>query len=180
MNRRRFLRESAVGGALLLGGGGYFFFRRSQARAAMTSRLLADALPSLAASSLGELSKLPVRAREEIRRYFHEKCLNIGPFADYLCSHTFGERLGRCRSPEEQEVCFLQAFCGRVASEEEILNHVKVIAADIGNEMDMAWAAYCTNLSGRWNAAVQGYGSPLASADLNGQLDAMIPLDRTG
>jgi hypothetical protein len=174
MNRRRFLREGIAGGAIALGAGGFLYFRRSQARADMTSRMLDDALPPLSSNALRELNTLPVRAREEIRRYFHGKCLNVEGFVSHVCSNQFAERLGRCRTQDEREGCFLQAFCGRVATDAEILNQVETIAAEIGSELDSGWDGYCTELCGRWNTRIQGYGSPLAMDELSNRLGGMI------
>lgn len=174
MNRRRFLREGIAGGAIALGAGGFLFVRRTQARADMTSRLLDDALPPLSGNGLRELNTLPVRGREEIRRYFHGKCLNVEGFVTQICSDQFAERLGRCRTQDEREGCFLHAFCGRIATDAEILNQVETIAADTGSELDSGWDGYCTELRGRWNTCIQGYGSPLATEELSHRLGAMI------
>jgi hypothetical protein len=174
MNRRWFLREGIAGGALAIGTGGFLYLRRSHARVEVTSRMLDDAVPALASNSLRELETLPHRAREEIRRYFHGKCLNVEGFVTHLCSDEFAERLGRCNTQEDRETCFLQAFCGRVASDDEILNRVEAIAAEVGGELDLAWAAYCTQLSFRWNTRIQGYGRPLGMEDLTHRLGELI------
>ena len=181
MNRRRFLREGIAGGAIALGAGGYLFVRRSQARAAMSSHMLDDALPPLSSNSLRELNTLPVRAREEIRRYFHGKCLNVAGFVSHICSNQFAERLGRCRTQDERAICFLEAFCSRVATDSEILNQVETVAAEVGSELDSGWASYCGELSSRWNTRIQGYGRPLATDELSNRLDGMIrtELDQT-
>jgi hypothetical protein len=82
VNRRRFLGQAMAGGALALGTGGFLVVRRSQARAAFTSSMLDDALPPLTRQSLRELTTLPGRARDEIRRFkrsFHRGgALRIG------------------------------------------------------------------------------------------------------
>src|SRR4051794_11168614 len=109
MNRRRFLWNGTALGGLALGVGGSLFHRRSQARAEMTSRMLDDALPPLVTKSVKELQERPVHAREEIRRFFHGKCLNVANFVSRICSPTFGEQLGRCSTSEEREACLLAA-----------------------------------------------------------------------
>ena len=81
-----------------------------------------------------------MRSREEIRRYFHGRCLNVHGFVSHICSNQFAERLGRCSSADDREVCFLQAFCGRVATQADILNQVETIAADVGSVLDSAWS----------------------------------------
>lgn len=174
MNRRIFLREGIAGGILVLGLGGYLFFRRSQMRAEVTSRMLEDALPALASKSLVQLKTLPVRAREQIKRYFHGKCLNVEGFVTHICSDSFNERLGRCSTREERETCFLQAFCFRVVTDAEIVNQVETIAAEIGSELDFGWASCCSVLSGKWNTRVRRYGGSLVLEELTQRLGRMI------
>lgn len=165
MNRRRFLRVSLVLGGLA-GAGTLCFVRHGQARAALRAKLLAEALPLLTSSSAQELQTLPSRAREGIKRYFHGKCLNVEGFVSHVCSTAFRERLGRCQTSKEREECFFQAFCGRVATEAEILNQVETTAAELGSELDTTWDRFCAGLAGKWNAHVTSYGSSLAAEDL--------------
>jgi hypothetical protein len=174
MNRRRFLREGIAGSGLALGTGGFLFIRRNQARGEATARMLDDALPTLAQNSLKELQRLPVRAREEIRRYFHGKCLNVAGFITHICSPAFGELLGHCRTQEEREICFLQAFCARVTTDAEILNQVYTFAAEAGSELDLAWADYCSSLSLKWNTHIQKHGSALLNDEFIDRLDGII------
>jgi hypothetical protein len=68
MSRRRFLREGAAAGTLTLTAGGFLLVRRRKARAKINSRMLQDALRSLAGNSLKELQTLPVRAREDLNQ----------------------------------------------------------------------------------------------------------------
>ena len=179
MNRRYFLRAS-IGGGLTLGGGGLMLRRRRQARAAVTSRLLEDALPPLSGKSLEELRTLPLRASDEIERHFHGTCLNVEGFVTYVCSSRFGERLGRCRSSEEREACFTEAFCGRVATEVSMLRWVGTVAAEVGAELDTAWSGYCTELSRKWDKHLQGYGGSQGLGELTVRLDGLVrtELDR--
>ena len=177
MYRRRFLREGVAGGVLALGTGGFLYGRRHQARAAVASDLLNDALPSLTAGSNKELNSLPVKAREEIKRYFHGKCLNVEGFVSQICSNEFAARLGRCQTADERAGCLLYSFCIRVATEAEILNQVETIAADIGSELDAGWSAYCVEISARWNTRIQGYGTLLAADELTNRLSGIIRTD---
>jgi hypothetical protein len=180
MNRRRFLLESVVGGAVALGAGGFLLFRQSQARANVASRLLDDAVPALVAQSLTELSSLPIRARDEVRRYFHGKCLNVEGFVSHICSAAFGERLGRCRTEQERQNCFSLAFCSRVATEAEILNRVEAVATDVGGELDAGWSGYCAALAGKWNTIIGASGGPLAVDELTARLGGLIRAELTG
>ncbi len=174
MNRRRFLREGVAGGLLAVGGGGFLFARRARAREALAASLLGDALPPLVARASVELNTLPVRGRDAIKRYFLGRCLNVEGFVTEVCSGGFAERLGRCRADAEREACFLAAFCGRVATADEILFRVETIAGELGGELDAAWAAYCAETSGRWDARVRGFGPPLEASALSGRLGGLI------
>jgi hypothetical protein len=179
MNRRHFLREGIAGGTVVLGAGGFLLFCRSQARAAVVSRLLDDAVPVLAGQSLTEQQSLPARAREEMRRYFHGKCLNVEGFVSHICSAGFGERLGRCRTEQERQNCFTLAFCSRVATEAEILNRVETVATDVGGELDAAWASYCDTLAGKWNTLLGSSSGPLVGDDLTSRLGGLIRVEMT-
>jgi hypothetical protein len=172
MNRRRFLRTGITG--IALGAGGFLFARRGRIRADITSRMLDDALLPLSNNAVREMNTLPALAREEIRRYFHGKCLNVESFVSHVSSNEFVERLGRCHTQDERELCFLQAFCSRVTTEAELLSQVETIAATVGNELDSGWASYCNELSAWWNTRIQGHGTPLAVDDLSVRLGEMI------
>jgi hypothetical protein len=179
MNRRRFLRASVASGAVALGTGGYLFLHRQQARAAATTRMLDAALPPLTVNALRELNTLPARARDDVKRYFHGKCLNVEGFVTRVCSDDFRDGLDRCRTDAERDACFLVAFCGRVATEAEILNQVETIAADLGAELDSAWAGYCAKLSTAWGACIRGYGRTLAADELTERLSGLIRAELT-
>ncbi len=174
MNRRRFLREGIAGGAIVLGAGGFIFFRRQWVRAEVTSRMLEGALPALASNSLKELQTLPVRAREQISRYFHGKCLNVEGFVSRICSNEFAERLGRCLTQDDKEVCFLQEFCAHVAPDSEMVDQVGTIASDIGSELDSGWAGYCAELSAKWKTCIGPYGNDLAMDEVSNRVGQMI------
>jgi hypothetical protein len=177
MNRRRFLRESVAGGTLAVAAGGFLFVRRSSARSALTSRLLDEALPPLTANSSKELNGLPARARNELKRYFLGRCLNVEGFVSLICSKEFAERLGRCPTPDAREACFLQSFCSHVAPAAEIMNEVDTIAAELGAELDAAWSVYCHETIGKWNARMLSYGPRLAMDEFTDQLDGYIRAD---
>lgn len=174
MQRRRFLRGGLTAAVTAVGAGGFLFFRRNNARAELNNRLLVDALPLLSSDSTRQLQTLPVRCREEIKRYFHGKCLNVHNFVTYICSDSFGERLGRCNTVEERQDCLLVAFCDRVATESEILNQVDVIATEVGSELDTEWGVYCRELSTRWNITISGYGRTLTADTLNNNVSGII------
>jgi hypothetical protein len=165
MNRRQFV--TSAGWASLAVGvpSGFLFLRRGQLRAEARGRLLDEALPPLDQLSTTHLTRMPQRAREEIRRFFHGKCLNVESFATHVCSSSFVEQVGRCRTNEEREACFLAAFCSRVATEVEILNYVDTIAGEMGAELNAAWQTYCERLTDAWKPQLAALGSPALSSD---------------
>jgi hypothetical protein len=165
MDRRQFL--TSAGWATLAVGtpAGYLLFQRQRLRAATRERLLAEALPPLDELSSGHLARLPQRAREEIRRFFHGKCLNVESFVSHICSNPFVEQVGRCRTSEEREECFLAAFCSRVATEAEITNHVETIAGEMGADLNAGWRHYCEQLSDSWRPQLAGLGAAPLSSD---------------
>lgn len=177
MNRRGFLRTGIACGAVATGAGAFLFWRRNNARAAVHSQLLNDALPRLTSSSRRQQEILPVQAREEIRRFFHGKCLNVESFVAHISSDSFRERLGRCSSDDDRQETLLAAFCARIASEGEILNQVDIIATEIGSALDSEWDGYCRELSSTWNVTVKGYGSPVSFEDLTRRVNGMIRAD---
>lgn len=175
MNRRQFL--TSAGWATLAVGtpAGYLLFQRQRLRAAARERLLAEALPPLDELSGGHLATMPGRARAEIRRFFHGKCLNVESFVTHICSNSFVEQVGRCRTSQEREDCFLAAFCSRVATEAEITNHVETIAGEMGAELNAAWRHYCEQLSDSWRPRLASLGAaPLSSDQLLDATGAFI------
>jgi hypothetical protein len=56
----------------------------------------------------------------------------------------------------------------------EILNWVETIATEIGDELDAEWAAYCTEMSLKWNIRIRGYGTSLRGDELTDRLGRLI------
>jgi hypothetical protein len=174
MDRRRFIRLGAGAGLATLGGGGILLVRRSYVRNSLASDLLGEALPHLKANSSSDLEKHPAWGSEEIRRYFHAKCLDVAGFVDHLCSDAFSERLARCASQTDREHLFIQAFCSRVVSEAEILDQVKAVASEIGNEVDASWSVCCGEMSLGWNARIPDRGDPISAGELTDRLGGLV------
>jgi hypothetical protein len=174
MQRRQFLTRWLIGGGITAGAGAVALYRRHTAREELTSRLLEDALPTLAANASREIQTLPAQGREEIRRYFHGKCLNVHGFVRHISTDSFRSRLARCRSREEREQCLMAAFCTRVASEAEILNKVETVAETVGRELNDDWGSYCSTLASRWNERVEGYGASLSAENLSERLNRIV------
>lgn len=174
MQRRQFLRQGLVGGAIAIGAGGVLFFRRDQVRADVTARLLDEAMPSLTANGAAELSDLPLRAREEIRRYFHGVCLNVAGFVSHVTSDDFASRFARCSIQSDRDACLTDAFCRRVASETEILARVETIANEVGSELDRGWSTFTTTLAPKWNTRLSAYNRPLVATEITSRLDGIV------
>src|SRR5688500_18458691 len=96
MNRRQFLsRLSAVGTPLLIGGTIFSvrWGQRVHARENLRKQMLGTAIPVLTQNAHAELLALPTRARQEIRQYFHGRCLKVTGFVSEICSAGFAEKL---------------------------------------------------------------------------------------
>jgi hypothetical protein len=173
MNRRQFLTAAALpAGAALFGT--VLWGRAAYARHQLTRELIAATRPILTEKAHAELQRLPAKAREEIRTWFHGPCLNSAEFVYEICSHAFAEKLAACHTDELRELCFLNAFVSKVVSETEILNRVGVIAEEIGSELDQNWATCCKQISDQWDLHLRPYRPALP----NGFADRMEPLIR--
>ena len=103
MNRRRFLKTGAVvGGCALTGVGGCAvavglgsWGRKTYAASVLKQKLISDVTPVLKAKADSEIQALPVRAREEIKTWFHGKCLNVAAFTKEICASSYVEGLQR-------------------------------------------------------------------------------------
>lgn len=175
MERRQFMKQGLLGGAIAIGGGGALFARRSHARSTMVTEMVDDAMPPFHTGANKVLDALPDRAREKIYTYFHGVCLNCQGFVAHITSKQFGERIGRCGSKAEKELCFNQAFVTYTdASESAILRQIDIIATEIGGELDDEWNTYCKDLSVKWNTRVGGRGSGFSADDLTQRLSGLV------
>lgn len=173
MDRRDFLRKVP----LVLGlaaAGGAVYARRHLELSKLRNSLVACAEPPLTELHSKQITTLPRVGAEEIRRYFHGRCLNVGNFVEHLCSRQFRDRVQACSAPDQREQCFLLAFCEQVATPEEMSHQVQVIAEDLGQQIDAAWAAYCTNVSQRWNGFLTQYRAPLKVEELTRSVETRI------
>jgi hypothetical protein len=176
MDRRRFLSGTATAGGLFLLGGG-FWARQAYARNQFTQGLVRDANPILTSKAHKELLDLPVRAREEMRRYIHGVCLNVHGFVEEVCSHDFAERLRERSSPQQQQEMLLVVFMREVMTEAQVLNRIQVIAEDISRDLDRNWAACCGELAQKWDVSVKDYRATVTAEQLS---DRMTPLVQRG
>jgi hypothetical protein len=119
---------------------------------------MADAAPVLTARAAGELGRLPARAREAIRTWFHGPCLNAAEFAYDVCSAGFAKRLAACRTEELKEQCLLAAFAARIASEIAIRNAVRAAAAEAGAALDRNWADCYRRVAAAWGDRLRADG----------------------
>jgi hypothetical protein len=175
MERRQFVKGGLGVGALALGGGGLLFARRSYGRDAMAAGMLDDAMPPFHAGANKGLDTLPGRAREKIYTYFHGVCLNCQGFVAHITSDKFGERISRCKSKAEKELCFNQAFVTYTdASEGAILRQIDIIATEIGGELDDEWNTYCGALSVKWNTRVGGRGTGFSPDELTQRMSGLV------
>lgn len=173
-NRRRFLEAAGSMGVLGAIGGGVYL-RAASRRNELTTAMMRDAQQELVPKAHRELQHLPVRARTEIRDWFHGHCLNAAEFAYGVCSPAFGERLSACDGDAARHQCVADMFFARVVSQAEIQERLQVIAQELGNELDFNWHACCETLGERWRIQVaeQGYERNLPD-DLAGRLNPLV------
>src|SRR5436190_246943 len=105
MLRRRFLKETLAAGILVAGSTGGIFGKRAWARSQLSTQLLNDAIPDHSANIRREIDAYPARAREAMRCFFHERCLNVEPFVAHVLTSSFKDRLSRCRDQAERQSC---------------------------------------------------------------------------
>ncbi len=173
MNRRKFLESAAVGGGFVALAGG-MWAHRAYAGYQLRRKLVAEAMPVLTDRAHGEFQSVPVKGREEIRQWFHGRVLNVIPFVEEICSNSYRERLHACRNEDEQHQLLLVSFCGKVATDAEILNRVHTIAEEIGQELDLNWGECCQTISSQWDVHIKEYGQPLEINEFMGRVDQMV------
>lgn len=150
MERREAVETILRGGGLIAVSGaigGAIWGRGLYARSRLEQQLIEEALPIVDGKSVEELEQLPVRARDEIRTWFHGPCANARPFSVEVCSERFQQKLYRCETDELREMLFLSVFLKHVASEAEILNRVELMAEELGSELDRNWNACCNEIA---------------------------------
>lgn len=160
MNRRKFLAGAAVGGGFVALAGGVWA-RHSYNRNELSRKLVTTARPILTKKAHDELQSVPVKGREEIRRWFFGKALKVEPFAKEICSNSYREKLKACRNADEKTTKLLVSYCGKVVTAAEILNLVQTIAQEIGQELDFNWSECCKTISSAWNVHIREYGQPI-------------------
>lgn len=176
-DRRRFLKRASEKSAVLLLGGGLFsarFAQRAHARHTLTADLLSRSLPVLNRSETDELSTLPPRAHDEIRRYFHGVCLNVHGFAEHICSNSFATKLAQCAGDEQKHALLNVAFSQKVVTGTEVLNRVDTIAREVGVELDRNWSTVCEELNDSWKLALKPTSSSGERLDLLSLTDEII------
>ncbi len=173
MNRRRFLEGAAIGGCFAALGGG-MWAHRAYAEYQLRQNLVGGALPLLTHKAHDEFQSIPGKGREEIRQWFHGKALNVAPFVEEVSSPAYRERLDACRSESDQHQLLLVSFCGKVATDAEILTRVQTIAEEIGQELDLNWSNCCREVSSEWNIHIREYGQPLETGEFMGRVDQLV------
>lgn len=137
-------------------------------------KLIADAMPVLTQKAHSEFLSVPVRGREEIRRWFHGKALNVASFVEEVCSSSHREKLHACHTEEEKQLLLQVTFFGKVATDAEILNRIQVIAEEVGRELDLNWGSCCQSIASRWELHLTGYGSTLELREFNERVASTV------
>jgi hypothetical protein len=160
------------GGALL---GGFFLGKRAWARSELEQQLTRDCWPAFTEKADRELRVYPAAARDEMRTWFHGKCLNTAGFVREICSLKFGEKLAACQTEELKQACLAMAFAQHVLTDVEVLNRIDAIAADFGSELDRNWSDSCQRISQQWRVSLPVAAAPKpASTELVSRTTLLI------
>lgn len=166
LSRRELLTK---GGAVVFGGlglGGFLWGRHAYAVDGLEQELLAKAAPTTTATGHDEMSSLPVRAREDIRLFFDGVCLDVHAFVSAVCSQGFVEQLAGCPSDTQRHQLMALKFEQQVVTAEEVLNRVRVIAEEIGTELDRNWSRCCTQIAKSWGVPLRVYDATISADSL--------------
>jgi hypothetical protein len=171
MDRRHFL--IACGGLGVIGVGGRLG-HQALARERLRRELVEAALPALIDKHNRESHLLPGEKRDEIRRWFHGKCLNSASFAREICGRRTRQVLGSLRDEGTRFEYLYERFCSRVVSHAGIINRIETLQAESGDIIDANWSACCSEISARWGRQVRRHRPPLGLGDLSVRLDPVI------
>ncbi len=173
MNRRTFLTTAAVGGgAALLGGA--FWARCAVARGQVQQELVDASDPVLTSYAQKQLSELPGRAREEMRKHFHGLCLQVSEFTDAVCKPEFAEWLANHPKTAQREQRIVELFMTHVTTPKMVLDRVHDVAETISQDLDRNWAACCDELAKQWNVKIQDRAEQLDADLMTAKLTPMI------
>jgi hypothetical protein len=171
MNRRNFLIACGGSGVLGLAGRlGHQVYAREQLRRDLTT----TASPLLIDKHNRESQRLPQETRDEVRRWFHGKCLNAASFVHEVCAGPSREVLGSLANEDARFAYLYERFCNRVVSHAEIMNRIVTIQEEAGDVIDVNWSACCSNISQSWGTGIRHYNSTFSLGDLSARLDPMI------
>jgi hypothetical protein len=174
LSRRELLTK---GGAVVVGGlglGGILWGRRTYAVDSLEQEMLAKTAPITTATAHDEMLALPPKAREEIRLFFDGVCLDVHSFVSEVCSQGFVERLGACPSNIQRHQLMALEFEQHVVTTDEILNRVRVIAEEVGTELDRNWARCCTQIAQAWGVPLRMYDAALSGDRLAASVEPEI------
>ena len=146
-------RYGGIGLATICGVGAWVG-KQSYARESLHRQMMDTVAPLLTDKATREWNELPSLAREEIRRYFHETCLNVHAFVEEICCDSFAETLHACRSEHEQHNLLNLKFSQKVVTGTEVLNRVETIANESGTVLDHNWETCCKQVADSWGASL--------------------------
>jgi len=135
---------------------------------------LRGTVPMMARKAPHELTTLPSRAQEDMRRYFHGRCLNVHGFLEEICSVTFGEKLAACRDKKGRHQLLTLAFESKVVAESAVLSHVDIVAQEIGQELDQGWHSCCQHVAENWQMSLDVDGGEMTGNRLSASAEPLI------
>lgn len=150
MNRRAFLQTTgSIMGVGLISGGLYIRHRYMVDN--LAREMVEETLPFVKELWQAELKTVPETAREEVRQFFHLKCLNVDHFLQVLTGHDVQAEIRSARKDPEREEIIMREFCQHVVSGDEIKDHLTKLAGRLGKSLDDSWANSCREISQQWS-----------------------------
>lgn len=171
MNRRNFIL--ACGGLGVLGVGGRLG-HQVYAREQLNRKLVETAIPSLIGTHNRESEQLPRETRDEIRRWFHGKCLNAASFVRELDTGQSLAVLTHIRGENARFEYLYERFVLRIVSHAEIMNRIETIQAEAGDLIDLNWSSCCSEISRNWGSEIRRHDPDFSLGDVSSRLDPVI------
>jgi hypothetical protein len=169
MNRRVFLRETALAAGVVACGAGGLGLRCWHARRRIVQELMDNARPVLDKFALEEQDRVPPHANAEMKRFFDGIILNCEGFLGEISQPEFRKKLSKIRTTEERHRQLLAVYYRRVEDAAKIADCVKSVAREIGTKLDQDWNDCRKEIAVRWEQRINQGKGPRFDADEFGE-----------
>jgi hypothetical protein len=154
-----------MGTGVVACGVGGLWYRCARVREKITDQLMDDARPILDKQALSEQEQYPALAKERIKVYFDQICLNTSEFVGEISTPEFRHKLSKIRAADRRHHELLTVFCRRVPRAGLIGDQVHTILAEIGPKLDADWNQCCKDIATRWRQSFRRENQPIWDAD---------------